>query len=185
MIINFKEIKLIPNIISTFRLLLLVPLIIIFEYVTNPFYRNNLLLILIFIAFLSDISDGFIARKFNQISELGKIIDPFADKILVAIFVFYFWKLNYLPTFYILIILLRDLLILIGGILISKKINNIVMSDYIGKLTVFSIGVFFIVILTIGDLNSIFYDILLYFTTIMIFVSFINYSIKSYKLIKK
>lgn len=183
MMFNFKDIKLIPNIISSFRLLLTIPLCIIFIFIDDISLRNNLLIFLIIIAFLSDISDGYVARKYNQVSEFGKIIDPLADKVLVFLFVLFFWKLNYINNFYFLIIILRDFLILIGGIFVSRKINKVVSSDYIGKGTVFMIGLNFLFIL-LNFTSNIIYKFFYFLSVILIFISFINYLIKSIKLIK-
>lgn len=185
MTINFSEIKLTPNLLSIFRLLLIIPLIYVFQNIINPITRNFYLIVIILIAFLSDILDGYIARKYNKISEFGKIIDPLADKIVVSTIIIFFWILNLVPTFYFVIILLRDLLILIGSYYLNKKTKKVLMSDIIGKITVFTIGLFFISILTFHNKNHFIQNILLYLSTIMCFVSLINYSIKSIKILKK
>lgn len=185
MIINIKDIKLIPNIISIFRLLLAIPFIYIFLTINTINKRNELILFFIILAFLSDITDGFLARKLNQVSELGKIIDPFADKTLVTIIVFFFWKLNYVDNIYFIIIVLRDILILFGGIFVSKLTNKILMSDYIGKITVFSIGLFFIIVLLGFNKDYFIYYFFYYFSLFMSFVSLINYGLKAIKIISK
>ena len=66
----------IPNILSMFRLLL-IPFIIVF-YFTGHY---TISIILIAVSAFSDVIDGPIARKFNMISDLGKILDPLADKL--------------------------------------------------------------------------------------------------------
>lgn len=183
MTINFKEIKLIPNIISIFRFLLIIPLFIVFLEYNESSYRNDLLIGLIILAFLSDISDGYIARKYNQISDLGKIIDPLADKLLVATLVIFMYLFRMLPSIYMLIIVLRDILILIGGIYIKIKYNIILQSDYVGKATVFLIGLTLLSTLVFSQNYWItFYlDIV---SGLMCFVSLINYFIKSRRAIK-
>lgn len=183
MIFNIKDIKLIPNLISIFRLLLTIPFIYIFITINDIDKRNHLIILLIVIAFISDISDGFLARKLNQVTELGKIIDPIADKTLVAIIVFFFWKLNYIDNIYFILILLRDITILSGGLIISKISKKIVMSDYIGKITVFLIGIFFIFILMGFNNENLVYNVFYYLTLIMSLISLINYSLKAIKTI--
>ena len=74
---NSKKIFTIPNIISMFRLLL-IP-VFIFSYVI---LKNDLLtVILLTVSGISDMLDGWIARRFNMVSELGKALDPIADKL--------------------------------------------------------------------------------------------------------
>lgn len=73
----------VPNIISSFRVAL-IPLIVYFF--SFDFDQSNLIAsILLIVATLSDILDGYIARKFNQHTLLGSILDPIADKLLVII----------------------------------------------------------------------------------------------------
>lgn len=66
----------IPNLISCLRILL-IPFIII------AYFQGKLLLslLLVFISGLTDVIDGFIARRFNQCTTLGKVLDPIADKL--------------------------------------------------------------------------------------------------------
>ena len=66
----------IPNIMSLFRLIL-IPFIIVY-YFTGHY---TVAIVLIAISALSDVLDGPIARHFNMISDLGKILDPLADKL--------------------------------------------------------------------------------------------------------
>ncbi len=71
------ELFTIPNMLSIFRLLL-IPFIV-YAYVA---LKNSILtVVLIAISSLSDVVDGFIARKFNMITDFGKFLDPLADKV--------------------------------------------------------------------------------------------------------
>jgi CDP-diacylglycerol---glycerol-3-phosphate 3-phosphatidyltransferase len=72
----------IPNIITYVRILV-IPTIVILFYIDGLLARWAIA-ILFFIASVSDFLDGYIARKFQQYSDLGKLLDPIADKLLVA-----------------------------------------------------------------------------------------------------
>ena len=72
-----QQIFTIPNLLSLFRLLL-IPLII-WLYGTKQAYTQALLVLILSAA--TDIADGIIARKFNLVSDLGKALDPVADKL--------------------------------------------------------------------------------------------------------
>lgn len=183
--LEFKKIYTLSNFISFTRILLAIP---IFYYVSNinviPEARY-ILLSLYILVYLTDIADGYFARKFNQISELGKIIDPLADKILVILVVAYLYYYEILPAYYFWIIVLRDLLIFSGGIIVSKKIGKVLPSNYLGKATVLSIG-FFIIIVTLGATNhQIIYQIFLWLSILLSFASVILYGYRGFQEVKK
>ena len=108
--LDFREIIKLPNLISLFRLLLLIPCTILFQNISKNDSNRYYLLILCLTAFISDLLDGFIARKTNQVSEFGKIIDPLADKILVGVIILNLFLIHQIPAYYLVIILLRDVL---------------------------------------------------------------------------
>lgn len=116
--IDFSEIKSIPNIITIIRIILIIPFVIKFleeDYVAS--------IIIISISGLTDILDGVIARKFNQITNLGKLLDPLADKmtlIAVAVCLCVIFPVI-IPL--LVILLVKDILMLLGGlVLVVKKI---------------------------------------------------------------
>lgn len=90
--------------------------------------------------YFSDLLDGYLARKLNQVSEFGKIIDPLADKISVVLICIVLLYLGKIPLWFVIIVILRDVLILMFGLFLSRKKNIRLMSNYPGKIAVFSIG---------------------------------------------
>jgi len=104
------------NQITVFRIFLIPVFIILIGY-NKPLYA----LIVFVIAGLTDAIDGFIARKFNQITTLGKILDPIADKtLLVSSFVFIYtseFQVKF-PYWYVVIVISRDIYIFFGSVLI-------------------------------------------------------------------
>lgn len=179
----YKEILLIPNLISLFRLLLFIPFLYLFQLMQDDNDYRYYILFVIIIAFFSDLLDGYVARKTNQISELGKIIDPLADKILVAIIVLYLFIMNMIPPYYFWIVIFRDILIFIGGLVIKKKVGKVLPSNRLGKLTVFSIGVF--IIITLLQLNHLvlLYKGVMIVSLVLCFVSIIGYSLRAIEII--
>jgi len=91
--------------------------------------------------YFSDLLDGYLARKLNQVSELGKIIDPLADKVAVIVIALILLYLNKIPLWFVTIVVLRDLIIFGFGFYLSSKKNIRLMSNYPGKFAVFSIGI--------------------------------------------
>tara|TARA_B100000963_G_scaffold293241_1_gene263603 strand:+ start:6614 stop:7141 length:528 start_codon:yes stop_codon:yes gene_type:complete len=122
----------IPNFLSTLRIFLLVPIIFSYEY---GFYVFSL--IFFTIAALTDYLDGYFARKNNQTSDLGALLDLLADKIFVSILLI--WMTFHFDS---LIVLISSILIVSREISISylrlfiisnsKQISN-VKSDKYGK----------------------------------------------------
>lgn len=108
-----------PNILTYIRLLLIAPFTWFFlreEYIPAA--------ICIGISGLSDCLDGFFARKLNQVTDIGKMLDPIADKI--TLFAVVICMAVYLPIVIpvLCILLIKDVLMLIGGShLIKLKIN--------------------------------------------------------------
>lgn len=183
--INFKEIFFIPNLISLFRLLLAIPFIIILNLAWQDSSYFAYTIILIFVAFISDIIDGFVARRTNKISELGKLLDPIADKILVSIIVIYLFLMNKVPSFYFYTIVLRDLTIFFGGIFVSSKIDRVLPSNLLGKAAVFSIGIFFITIMLNVPTNSEVYLGLMYLSVALSILSILGYAIRAFEFMSK
>lgn len=122
-----------PNILSFMRFLM-IPVIVLLMVNVNDGLFPYLLIVYIITVFL-DFLDGFIARKFFQESELGKIIDPLADKFLVlAILITLTMKFDF-PIWLAIFIILRDILILWASVLLYKGKRIVKPSLVIGKIT--------------------------------------------------
>ncbi len=182
--IYFKDIFLIPNLLSLFRLLLFIPIQIFFNMMRINSDFSLFILATILVAFISDLMDGFIARKTNKISELGKIIDPLADKVLMAFIIVNLFLIGYISAYYFWIIILRDVLIFTGGIIVSKKMGKVLPSNKLGKLTVFSIGIFIILTLLQINRNNTWYQAVMYLSLIFSFASVAGYFIRAVEIIR-
>ncbi len=180
----FVDFNTIPNYISIFRLLLAIPFYFLLQNIQTDFYYRYYILTLIFIASASDLLDGFFARKLNQISEFGKIIDPLADKVLIILIVTQLYMLNEIIGLYFWIIITRDIIIFVGGIFVSKKIGKVLPSNMIGKITVISIGIFIVLTIISIPKHNFFYHSFFYLSIILSIISVIAYSLRSYEAIK-
>ena len=121
----------IPNILSFFRLLL-VPAII-WAYLGMK--SDKLAIILIAVSALTDVLDGQIARRFNMISDLGKALDPFADKLTQAAIVF--CLAFRFPMLWILlaVCVIREICMGILGYITIRKTNKVPSARWYGKLS--------------------------------------------------
>ncbi|MFC1553547.1 CDP-alcohol phosphatidyltransferase family protein [candidate division KSB1 bacterium] len=126
-----KDITNIPNSLSILRILLMPYL---FYLVSTRIIDFKLVITILLIVF-TDIFDGYFARKFDQVTELGKILDPVADKIGAISLCIALMFFRDLPFWIVLLIILRDVLILITGSYIMRKRGFIPISNLTGKLT--------------------------------------------------
>lgn len=98
-------------------------------------------------ATLTDMLDGYIARRNNEISDLGKILDPLADKVFVGVLVFVMLLEEMIPFWFVAAVLGRDLIILVGGILIERKTGEVLPSNYPGKVAVLALSLTLLLII--------------------------------------
>jgi cardiolipin synthase (CMP-forming) len=108
----------IPNYITIFRFLLV-------PFVLYAIFDGEMAWALtgFVLAGLSDGVDGYIARRFNQRSELGAYLDPVADKLLLVAMFATFGYLNVLPLWLVYLVISRDIMI-VGAVILSTIIGN-------------------------------------------------------------
>lgn len=112
----------IPNLISLGRLLS-VP-VLVWAIVDG---RLMFAFVLFVVAGISDALDGFIAKRFGAESELGRFLDPLADKALLVGIYLALWSQQYLPNWLVLLVVWRDLLIVGGALLYQLLTHNLKM----------------------------------------------------------
>ncbi len=182
--INLKELKKISNLLSLLRLLLAIPFWILLGQLQDPQIRI-LLAALGIVAFITDILDGYFARKYNQITELGKIIDPFADKFLIGVIIVKLFLIGEITTFYFSIILVRDITIFLTGIFLSKKIGKVLPSNLLGKVTVFFISLVMLLIFLRFDQSHLIFQAIYNGSILLVFGSLLGYGIRAIEFLRK
>ena len=120
-----------PNQITVARILL-IPLFVYFLLATSLTWSSYVAAALFLALCLSDALDGFLARKLHQVSELGKLLDPLADKILVLGAFLVFVELGKLPAWVVLIVISRDLLVM-GIRTWAAREGRIIAASPLGK----------------------------------------------------
>ncbi|MBR3864580.1 MAG: CDP-alcohol phosphatidyltransferase family protein [Clostridia bacterium] len=118
----------IPNLLSFFRLVL-IPFIVLAYFSANSYTVVGLLAL----SGLTDVVDGIIARKFNMVSTLGKILDPIADKLTQGAVIFclalkYQWMRSLIILFIVKEVTMGSL-----GLIIIKKFGEINSAKWYGK----------------------------------------------------
>lgn len=121
----------IPNILSGLRVFLIIP------FIYSLAYDDMVAVFLIVVTMiLSDYFDGYLARKWNLVSDSGKILDPLADKLCVAAIGIVLVFLRGFPLLLAMVLVLRDILILIAGLLMMRKYPQVPVSNVLGRVTV-------------------------------------------------
>lgn len=125
-----KELFSIPNLLSYLRLLLLPVFAVLYCNGIDGWAAAAILL-----SAATDVADGIIARKFNMMTEFGKILDPLADKLTQAV-VSACLLIRY-PIMWVLflIILVKESFQGIGGLLLYRKLKSMRSSEWFGKLS--------------------------------------------------
>jgi cardiolipin synthase len=137
-------------------------------------------LFLAVLAVISDFADGYLARKRNEISKLGTILDPLADKAAVALGAIALHNTYDLPLWVVFLIIGRDILILIGSVILIEKLQNVVASEMPGKVAVTIIaGLLLAYLLEWHFLKP----ILLLLTILAVIISFLFYLLRFIKMI--
>ena len=129
-----------PNMLSMFRLVLIIPVTWLILQDGPLFW----MMILILLAVATDYFDGRIARWSDSVSDWGKLLDPLADKVggamVIAALTFRESEPS-LPFWFIAVMIVRDLVILGGGAILRTKTGKIVMSLWSGKVAVTAVAI--------------------------------------------
>ena len=120
--------KFIPNILTIIRFLM-IP-IILYSVIVGDYL---IAFILFTISGLTDIADGFIARKFNLISNFGKLMDPLADKLTQISMLAILTIQNIIPIWILIIVVLKEFIMVCGASFLYGK-DVVVYSKWYGKL---------------------------------------------------
>ena len=123
----FSNVWTIPNVLTIIRMILIPVFAVLF------FRGHKMAALAVFCAAsLTDMLDGYLARKLNQITDFGKLFDPLADKLMVltAMVCQTFW--GPLPLVAVIIVATKELVMVLGGVFMLSR-DVVVYSNYFGK----------------------------------------------------
>lgn len=196
--LNTKFLRNIPNMLTIFRIILVIPIIVLFlvnnnfgvcysfmleNHVISIDWKYITIAIIFIIASISDFLDGFLSRRYNWQSNFGKFWDPLADKILVNSTFILLAIVNFTHIGFVLVFIIRD--IIVDGIRMYCSSKSIVLpADNFGKLkTVFQITAI-IILLFLGSpcvVSWWYWGVLNLFTYFSIITSLLSLTIYSIK----
>lgn len=119
-----------PNVITLSRLFLVPVLILVLKQ------ENYIAALIIFlVAGISDALDGYIAKRFNYVSQLGAVLDPLADKVLLVSAYIMLTMVGHIPFWLLLAVAFRDLLIIGGYLAVTSVLGAVQMNpSYLSKI---------------------------------------------------
>lgn len=153
-------------------------------------------IIIIIIIWISDLLDGYFARSRNEISELGKIIDPLADKFAIFVIALIMVYKEFIPLWFFIVLIVRDIVILIGGLYLRFKTKVVLQSNLTGKVAAFIIGFTILMFLLKkieyiafssyhNEFTELFLPLCVFVSLVVIVFSIISYLNRFLKLLKK
>ena len=196
----FKGCWTIPNLLSVIRILL----IPVFAYL---FYNDEKIWAVVILALsgLSDTFDGQIARKFNQISDLGKVLDPVADKltqITIAVMLLIDFKSAQNPIinalgWVFLVFLIKEAVMIVGGLIMLLLNIRPGAAEFWGKAATVVFYVGMVIIIAVGpevgalndiigfELPNVFTGIIVVLCAIMTIAAFLSYMPETFRQFKE
>lgn len=173
----------IPNMLTILRVLM-IPFFVFFMLgdITNA---DNYIALGIFIAAsLTDTLDGYLARKYHQVTNFGKFMDPLADKLLVCSALICLMDIEKLPSWIVIVIISREFIIS-GFRLIASDNGIVIAASWWGKAK--TISQMIMIILLIADFGGVFVtleQIMVYLALVLTVVSLADYIIKNRQVLK-
>lgn len=170
-----KDLFTIPNMLSLFRLLLIPVYIVIYlnaDADIDYYIAGGILAV----SCLTDMIDGQIARHFNMISTIGKILDPFADKItqftlIVCLTIKYPILLPLVVLFFI-----KEVFQLVAGLLTLRKGKMLSGALISGKISTAVLFVSLIILVMFPKIDPVAVNVIMLVDAILLLISFLHYA---------
>ena len=130
----------VPNLLSLLRLAM-VPVFAAVFFLPDPSARSWAAGVYA-LAFVTDIADDWIARHFHQVTRLGRILDPLADKLMTFTVIVCITAAGIIPLWAVVVFFLKEAAMGVGALSMYHKTEDVIPSNWLGKV---STGVFFVV----------------------------------------
>lgn len=171
----------VPNILSFFRLCL-IPVFMWLYCVKGNYIWTGIILIL---SGLTDTVDGFVARHFHMVSDLGKVLDPIADKLTQAAMLFCLLLRFPLMGIPLGLMVVKEFVMGITGFLVVQKTGKVFGADWHGKVNTWLLYAMMILHVFWHDIPAGISGILIGICVVMMLISLILYGRHNLKALKK
>ena len=133
-----------PNVLTVARMLMIFVSLVLATNAGDPGVEPQFSdLILRYIAFglaflagITDLVDGYLARKWNQVTDFGALMDPLADKVFVTVSMFFLVAIQLIPAWVAAIVICREFMVT-GLRTLAAKNGKVISADKLGKLKTF------------------------------------------------
>lgn len=163
--------KHVPNILTITRFLL-IPFIVFFAL------QDNYIIAAVFLILsgLTDVADGYIARKYNCITDFGKLMDPLADKFTQVATLLVLVVQEIIPLWILLVVVIKEFILVVGASFLYGK-DLVVSSKWYGKIStvLFYVAIFFSMMFKQFNLNYVFDQYIYYLGVAFTLFSLIMY----------
>lgn len=166
-----KRIFTIPNILSFLRICMIPA--VVWLYIVKQ--DNGMAGAVLVLSGITDIVDGFIARRFNMISDVGKALDPIADKLTQGIVIICLVKNFPLIAVPLTLLIAKELFMAVTGIIIIKRTKKVMGAKWHGKAATFLLYLMMFVHIFWTDIPAVISTVLILLASVMIVVSFVFY----------
>lgn len=176
-----REFLTVSNLLSIFRALLSIPFALVMLLPDHPlrFWAAGILLA----GMATDKLDGDLARSRGEETEWGRILDPLADKVCVAVMALVLLAVGVFPLWFVLALVARDLLILAGGIYLKTARGLVLSSNAAGKWAAAFIA--FTIFIMLLDLFPEVHRILLAACAAGLLLSFVMYIVRFLEIVRE
>ena len=171
----------IPNLLSFLRICLIPVIIWLYLVKDNSIWAGFALIF----SGVTDVLDGYIARRFQMISDFGKVLDPVADKLTQAAILICLSIRFPLMIIPFVLLLARDIYMGISGLLVIKRTGLVMGAEWHGKAATSLLFVTMIIHIFFPKITSIISVILIAACTLMIGITFILYVVRNTKALRQ
>ena len=176
-----SKILTIPNLLSFFRLCL-IPVFMWLYCVEKNYLWTGIILI---ISGLTDTVDGIIARKFNMISDLGKVLDPIADKVTQAAILFCLLTRFPLMIAPLALMVVKEFFMGVTGLLVIQKTGKVFGADWHGKVNTWLLYAMMILHVFWYNIPDVVSKVLIGICVVMMLISLVLYGRHNLKALRE
>lgn len=183
-----------PNKLTIFRMILIVPFVIVLLggeagwFGDNGLLYGGIALAIFIVASLTDLIDGKIARKYNLVTDFGKFMDPLADKLLVSAAMIALVEMGRIPAWVVIIIISREFIIS-GFRLVASDNGVVIAASYWGKFkTTFQMVMVCLMLLDLSEKFAwyrVLTNLIMWIALILTVVSLVDYLMKNKNVLKE